>query len=706
LTLTDTTNQPILTAQTITTRATTPTQLRSLSAQQSEEDGLFRVRWTAMPNGRDGLSAESETKAKPAGEWAVLGTDVPGMIDAPGGEGPDAGPRRYADLAALVAAVDEGTAPVPPAVLVGVPPTDGIDAADTGVAAVAEVLRLAQQWVAEPRLADARLVVVTQDATSSEDEALESPGSVRVDPVAAGVWGLIRSAQAEHPDRFLLLDLVHGGGNPAEAPGERIDPVEVLSTAIAADEWQLAVRGGQVMVPRLVAAREAAEIVPPAGAAAWRLVMAEGRSGTVDGVVPEECPQVLEPLAPGQVRISVRAAGINFRDVMISLGMVPDQRGLGGEGAGVVLETAPDVTAFAPGDRVMGLFEGAFGPIAVADARGLTTIPPDWTYDQAAAAPVAYLTAWYGLVDLADLQPHDNLLIHAATGGVGMAATHIARHLGAHIHTTAHPDKHHVLEALGIDADHRASSRTLDFETTYRTTTNGHGMDVVLNSLAGEYTDASLRLLAPGGRFIEMGKTDIRDPEHIATHHPHITYHHYDLVTAAGLDHIAHILTTLNHLFTTSQLPPLPTHTWPLTKTRHALRHMSQARHTGKLTLTIPPTPDPNGTILITGGTGTLGALTAEHLTRHHGIRHLLLLSRQGPNAPGAQQLTQKLQQLGATVHITATDTTDLNQLTHAINTINPQHPLTGIIHTAGTLHDATLTTQTPHHLTHTWHPK
>jgi polyketide synthase 12 len=499
---------------------------------------------------------------------------------------------------------------------------------------------------------------------------------------------------------------MRGEAAAGQAGDGPVDLAGVVRAAIAADEWQVAVRGDRVLVPRLAAADECSGVALSPAVPAWRLTIAEGSAGTVDSVVAEECPTVLAPLAPGQVRIAVRAAGVNFRDVLISLGMVPGQTGLGGEGAGTVLEVGTDVTNVSPGDNVMGVFEGAFGPITIADARMITRMPDHWTFTQAAAIPVAFLTAWYGLVELANLQPGETILIHTATGGVGTAAVQIARHLGAHVYATASPAKHPILDQMGIDPAHRASSRDLDFENTFRTATGGRGFDLILNSLAGPYTDASLRLLTHGGRFLEMGKTDIRDPQQVTENHPGATYQVYDLITDAGPERIKPMLATLLQLFNEGALQPPPTQTWPLTKTRQALRHMSQARHTGKLTLHIPPTLNPHGTILITGGTGTLGALTAEHLIRTYNIRHLLLLSRRGPHAPGAHDLTTRLQQLGATIHIAAVDTTDYQALTNAIADIDPAHPLTGIIHTAGIVDDATLTSQTPDRLTHVWHAK
>ena len=147
----------------------------------------------------------------------------------------------------------------------------------------------------------------------------------------------------------------------------------------------------------------------------------------------------------------------------------------------------------------------------MADARLLTPIPAGWSFAAAAAVPVAFITAWYALAGLAGARPGQRLLVHAAAGGVGMAAVAIGRYLGLEVYGTASPGKHAVLAGLGLDSDHVASSRTPGFEGEFLAATGGAGMDIVLNCLAGELTDASLRLLPRAGVFVEMGKTDVRD---------------------------------------------------------------------------------------------------------------------------------------------------------------------------------------------------
>ena len=184
------------------------------------------------------------------------------------------------------------------------------------------------------------------------------------------------------------------------------------------DEPQLAVRDGAVLAPRLTPAG------PGVPAGPWRLSVE--RKGSLEGltIVASDADR---PLAGGEVRIGVRAAGLNFRDVLIALGIYPGAAPLGSEAAGVVLEVGSDVEDLAPGDRVMGFATDAFGSMAVADRQMLVPMPAGWTFAQAASVPVAFLTAYHGLVNLAGIRCGERVLVHAAAGGVGMAAVQIAQ---------------------------------------------------------------------------------------------------------------------------------------------------------------------------------------------------------------------------------------------------------------------------------------
>ncbi|MER6961904.1 SDR family NAD(P)-dependent oxidoreductase, partial [Streptomyces sp. NPDC000618] len=549
----------------------------------------------------------------------------------------------------------------------------GVGLADAVASATADALERIQEWLVSEGATDtaeaaSRLVVVTHGAVAA------GPGEVVSDLVHAAVWGLVRTAQSEHPGRFVLVDT-----------DDSEQSAEALDAAVHSGEPQLALRGSDLLVPRLARTGGAAEALVPSSEV-WRLESAG--SGTLEGLVLGAAPEVVEPLGAGQLRVAVRAAGLNFRDVLIALGMYPGAASMGNEGAGVVTEVGPEVTGFAVGDRVFGMFPDAFGPHAVADQRMVAPIPDGWSWEQAASVPVVFLTAYYGLVELGTLRAGESVLIHAGAGGVGMAAVQIARHVGAEVFATASRGKWDTLLSLGLDDAHVADSRSLDFEERVRAATGGRGVDVVLNSLAGEFVDASLRLLGEGGRFVEMGKTDVRDAGEVESAWVGVSYQAFDLIEATGADGIAELFAALMPLFESGVLAPVPVRSFDVRRAPEAFRFMSQARHTGKLVLRMPRRLDPDGTVLITGGTGTLGGLVARHLVAEHGVRSLVLLSRSGPDAPGVGELAAELTALGADVTVEACDAADREALAATLTRIPADRPLTGVVHATGVLDD------------------
>ncbi|TLG10277.1 SDR family NAD(P)-dependent oxidoreductase [Nocardia cyriacigeorgica] len=533
---------------------------------------------------------------------------------------------------------------------------------------------------------DRSIVVVTRQAVAVH------PGET-VDLAGAAAVGLLRSVQSEYPGRIQLVDV-------DEWPDYR--PAVELATATPA-EPQLAVRRGTAHTPRLRQAVAGLPALP--GTAQWALELKGKGTLAEDNFGIEADHEPSSPLAPGQVRVSVRAVGLNFRDVLVALGTYPDpDAGIGGEGAGVVVDVAADVTEFAPGDRVFGFLTGV-GSTAVTDRRLLAAMPPTWSFAQAAAVPVVFATAYYGLVDLASARAGQTLLVHAATGGVGMAAVQLARHLGLHVLATASVPKWDVLRGMGFADAEIADSRTLDFERKFLDATEGRGVDIVLDSLAGEFVDASLRLLPRGGRFIEMGMIDRRDPTQVADAHPGVHYHGFMLMDVSP-DRLHEILSALVELFEAGTLRPIPTTAWDARRAPEAFRYLGQARHIGKNVLTVPAPLRADGTVLITGGTGGLGAILARHLITAHGVRRLVLVSRRGQAAPGATELRDELRALGAQVDVVACDTTDRAAVDAMLANIPPQHPLTGVVHAAGVLADGLFAAMDAEQLTRVLRPK
>ncbi len=496
------------------------------------------------------------------------------------------------------------------------------------------------------------------------------------DPDQAAIVGMVRTVMRERPELDLTL---------VDADADTDLDAALAAEAAASDRVaEVAWRGG---------ARWTSQIRPiPDDRSPARYALTAGDARTLDqlSLQPYDAP----PPGPGEVTVAVAAGGLNFRDVLVALGSYPgDLPPLGAECAGTVVAVGAGAP-LALGDRVMALAPGLRSEVTV-DARRVCRVPASISTIRAAGVPLVFLTALYGLQDLADLQPGETVLVHAAAGGVGMAAVQVARWLGAEVVGTASQAKWPVLRAM--DIDRIGSSRDPSFAEAFEDT----HIDVVLDALTGEMVDAGLGLLHSGGRFLEMGKADIRDPDAVAVAHPGVHYLPFDLWDA-GPDRIAELLAQLAEGFEAGALRPLPVSTWPITAAADAFRFMAAARHTGKLVLRPPGQLRTDGPWLVSGGVGGVGGHIARRLAER-GVQELILVSRRGMDHPEAQGVLDDLRALGAAVRIEAVDVCDRPSMEHLVAGCAP---LAGLVHAAGVVDDGRLAEQTPERLAAVLGPK
>lgn len=340
------------------------------------------------------------------------------------------------------------------------------------------------------------------------------------------------------------------------------------------------------------------------GARLWYLDSASASS--VPGVPPEArrltlgTPGLMESLelrsfqpenpGKGEVEIEVVAAGLNFRDVLIALGMYEGQIGpLGGECAGRITRVGPGVDGLAVGDEVLAISAGSFSSHVIAPALLTWAKPARFTFEQAAGFPNVFLTAAYCLEHLGRMKSGDRVLIHAAAGGVGMAAVQLARRAGAEIFGTAgSAEKRSLIASQGVT--HVMDSRSLDFAGEVDKITGGEGVDIVLNSLAGEFIGKGLSVTRPGGCFVEIGRNEIWSEEQVAELGTEIDYHRVMLAEDCEKNPalVQSMVAELLEAAEAGDLEPLPVRSFAIEDAVEAYRFMARAKHVGKVVLTLP----------------------------------------------------------------------------------------------------------------------
>jgi NADPH:quinone reductase-like Zn-dependent oxidoreductase/acyl carrier protein/NADP-dependent 3-hydroxy acid dehydrogenase YdfG len=677
--------EPVADVRGLRLKRADPEVVRRLTSR-AHESVVYATRWEATPAravaasprgeswlvlaDRRGIGDELVARLTARGQSVVVVHPEPGApVDWPAVLAPAAGGActRVVHLWSVDARTGETT-------------TGDALAADTR-RACGSLLELVQALAAHRSATPPRLFVVTSAAQRVRHER-DAP-----QPVQTAVWGLARVIELEHPELACVrIDL------GAEPDASALDALAAEVLAPGAGDRDVALRDR----------RHVARLLPRAASAPT------GASGPVSLEIPERgvldrlvCrPATRRRPGAGEVEIEVRLAGLNFRDVLNALGMYPGDPGpLGSECAGRIVAVGPDVTSVRVGDRVVAVAPaGGFSSWVTVPAPLVARVPEGLELEEAATIPIAFLTAHYALERLAKLTRGDRVLIHAAAGGVGLAAVQLAQRAGAEVYATAgSAEKHAFLAALGVR--HVFSSRSLAFAEQVMARTGGRGVDVVLNSLAGDFIPRSLDVLARGGRFLEIGKTGIWDEARVAAVRDDVWYRAVYLgdVCRDDPELVGVMLRELLEAAAAGELTALPGRTFPVGAAAEAFRHMAQARHIGKVLLAFPQLSGAavhaDATYLVTGGLGALGLEVARWLADRGG-RHLVLLGRREPT-PVAAAAIAALGAGGVDVAVVGADVARPDEVGAALAPVLASRPpLRGVVHAAGVLDDGILLEQ------------
>jgi phthioceranic/hydroxyphthioceranic acid synthase len=575
---------------------------------------------------------------------------------------------------------------------------------------VAHVVRIARE-LTEIDGASPRLYVVTRNAQSVVPED-------RPNLEQGGLRGLLRVIGTENPHLRTTHVDVDEQTNVEQLARQLLGGVDEDETAWRNDEWYTA-----RLCPTALRPEERQTTTVDRATDGMRLqIRTPGDLESMEFVAFDRVPP-----GPGQIEVAVTASSINFADVLVAFGRYPSFEGHlpqpGTDFAGVVTAVGPDVTDHKVGDHVGGMSpNGCWGTFVTCDANLAATLPPGLTDAQAAAVTTAHATAWYGLTDLARIRAGDKVLIHSGTGGVGQAAIAICRASGAEIYATAgSPERRDLLREMGIE--HVYDSRSVEFAEQIRQDTDGYGVDIVLNSVTGASQLAGIKLLALGGRFVELGKRDIYGDTRVGLFpfRRNLAFYGVDvgLMSVSHPAEVRELLNTVYRLTAAGTLPmPHATH-YPLAEAATAIRVMSAAEHTGKLILDIPHTgtssvvlpPDQvrpfraDSSYVITGGLGGLGVFLAEKMAGA-GAGRIVLSSRSEPDQKALETI-DLIRAIGSDVVVECGDIAEPGTAERLVAVATATGlPLRGVLHAAGVVEDATLANITDELLARDWAPK
>jgi NADPH:quinone reductase-like Zn-dependent oxidoreductase/SAM-dependent methyltransferase/acyl carrier protein len=545
-----------------------------------------------------------------------------------------------------------------------------------------------------------KLFIIAQGAQPAGSEM----SSVAV--AQSPVLGLGRVIMNEHQTlRCRMIDL---SNNPSEV--ERQSLYEEIINGDVEDE--IALRGSARFVQRLVRTslrRSAHQEKKSVLMHQLPARLESASSGVLENLTLRETSRRLP--GRGEVEIQVAAAAMNFRDVMKALGLYPIETDedmlLGDECTGKVVKCGEGVTHLRAGDEVIAIAAGCYSSFITVDASNVMRKPAQISFEEAVTIPVAFLTAYYALHHVGRMTKGERVLIHAATGGVGLAALQIARHAGADIFATAGTtEKRAFLRSMGVN--HVMDSRSLMFADEVMAATENQGVDIVLNSLAGKAISKGLACLAPYGRFLELGKRDIHFNTKVGLRNfkNNISFSAIYLKSLMGdkPELVKRLLDECMELFRERIFHPLPYRAFPIGDAVNAFRHMAQAKHIGKIILTMQNQEvavephmkeslsfSPEATYLITGGLGGFGLTVARWMV-DHGARNLVLLGRSGSSSDEARGATTAMRDQGANIVVVSADVTRHDDIARVLEDIR-QHmpPLRGVVHAAMVLDDGIL---------------
>jgi myxalamid-type polyketide synthase MxaB len=670
-------------------------------------DWIYRVEWQPLPLQRVAGAESGKPRQSQGGRGAGDSAPTFGerwlIVDRGSGLGTEFGQRlrdrgQQAALAVKDGDIRQLLATSPQGVVFLCGDGDGTDTPVAAEAAALALLHLVQTLNRAGAAPHLYVVTLGSQAVTAADPVRPSPASL---------WGFARTLQLEAPLlKCVCVDL------PAQPMTQDLDAlVSELSTP--GTETQVAYRSGERLVARLMRHRPRHTTVIDGP---FRLQLAE--YGSPDQL--RRVPMARRSPGPGEVEIEIKAAALNFRDVLITLGMLRDYYAqvfkidraqdvrLGFDCAGTIADVGDGVTDFKVGDEVMTFGAGSFASFLTLIGTDVVPKPAGFSFEAASAIPTVFFTAHYGLLRLAHLKAGERVLIHAAAGGVGQAAVQLAQAVGAEIFATASPGKWDLLKSQGIR--HVMNSRTLDFADEILRLTEGKGVDVVLNSLTGDAVNRSFAVLKQGGRFVEIGKLGIWTPEQVAASRPDAAYHIFDLFQAVDDDPGSPraILGQVREWFETGRLHPLPQRVFPVQDAVEAYRLLQQARQVGKVVLSFAPETQSvirsDGSYLITGGLGGLGLKVAQQLVEQ-GARRLVLAGRSGATG-AAQETIDRLRSAGAAVQVVQADIANSADMARLIEACQAHGPLRGIVHAAGVLDDGVLDQQTVERFARVMAPK